>query len=168
MRVRLIEQPEPHVVSHDDVTIPIPAMIHPPTGAPFRITGNATIDVVPYRGDRYLVQISVPSWSGDTRMVIAATGTGVGGGAGSRTLERVGFPLFNRALAGFCSGRTMASVAWGVRWLVSRPAAIIGGMIAPNESATEMHFSQNLPDGTQIDYVVLYIPNVMRAGSDRR
>jgi hypothetical protein len=168
MRVRLIEQPEPHVISHDGVSIPIPAQIHPPTGAPFRITPNAQIDVVPYRGDRYLVQISVPSWSGDTRMVIAATGTGVGGGAGSRAIERTGFPLFDRAMSGVCSTATVRRLAWGVRWLVSRPAAVVGGMIAPNESATEMHFSQNLADGTRVDYVVLYIPNIMRTGSDRR
>ena len=32
MRVRLIEQPEPHVVSHDGVSIPIPTQLHPPEG----------------------------------------------------------------------------------------------------------------------------------------
>ena len=63
MRVRLIEQPEPHVVSHDGVSISIPTQLHLSQGDPIWITTNATMTVVPYRGDRYLVQISVPSWS---------------------------------------------------------------------------------------------------------
>ncbi len=168
MRVRLVQQPEPHVVSHDGVSIPIPAQVHPPEGSPVRITTNAIIDVVPYRGDRYLVRISVPSWSGDTRMVLAAAGAGTAGGAGSRTVELTGFPLFDRAMSGICSSGTVRTAAWGIRWAVTRPLAILGGTLAPNETATEMHFSMNLDDGTQVDYVVLYIPNWLRAGSSRR
>lgn len=165
MRVQLLLQPEPHVV-YRNVTIPIPTQVGPPDNS-VRITQNAQIDVCTYRNDRYLVEICIPSWSGDTRMVLGALGVGTAGGAASRVAQRHGFPFAQRAIRE-ALGVTLRLSGAAIRWAVTRPIAIIGGMIQSNQTATVLQFSRNLDDGTQVDYVVIYVPNSLRAGSQRR
>jgi hypothetical protein len=131
----------PRVTAANGTVIPIPESVHGDGGRVFEIPASANVRVGNEGNERFEVEINIPSrMSGDTRMVLAAAGVSSAGAVANAQMrmQRISF------LPRFVLGQ-----------VVKRVAAVVVGVMTPNEPCSEIFLRRRLDSGAPVRYVIL-------------